>query len=340
MIIKRLISIDIARSLCIILVVIGHYHPENSPQWYDTVIDVIYSFHMPLFLFASGYVYRATYKPMIYRNFIWRKFQRLMIPYFFVSLVIITIKIFTEQSLMVENPVSLSVFYQLFYLPAAAYFLWFVFVLFLCFLIIPFFDTRKKLTALLAAASILYLLPLDFPKLFCLSEFKNCLFWFVLGCNLVEWIKIRQYINKVPVCAALLFFTGLFAAKNFADTAVFKTMITVCLALSGIIFISRISKWIEKKTSRTKSVLLNVSVYSYTIYLFHTTFEGFAKALIAKLPIPDLSNGIKFNLIFLIYVIIVISAGVISPVILHKLITKYSKLFSYLIGTKYSGKKK
>ena len=57
---NRLISIDIAKAICIILVVIGHYNPDNAPEWYHTINLFIYTFHMPLFMFASGYVYAAT----------------------------------------------------------------------------------------------------------------------------------------------------------------------------------------------------------------------------------------------------------------------------------------
>ena len=54
---NRILYIDIAKAICIILVVIGHYCPDSSPQWYQTVNHFIYSFHMPLFMFASGFVY-------------------------------------------------------------------------------------------------------------------------------------------------------------------------------------------------------------------------------------------------------------------------------------------
>lgn len=57
---NRIIALDIAKAICIILVVMGHYVPDNSPAWYVLVHDVIYTFHMPLFMFVSGYVYIAT----------------------------------------------------------------------------------------------------------------------------------------------------------------------------------------------------------------------------------------------------------------------------------------
>ena len=62
---QRLISFDIAKAICIILVVIGHYVPDYSPQWYVGVHDVIYTFHMPLFMFASGFIYMATKKDIL-----------------------------------------------------------------------------------------------------------------------------------------------------------------------------------------------------------------------------------------------------------------------------------
>lgn len=67
---NRIIALDIAKAICIILVVMGHYVPDNSPAWYVLVHDVIYTFHMPLFMFVSGYVYIATKK----RSTLWRFF--------------------------------------------------------------------------------------------------------------------------------------------------------------------------------------------------------------------------------------------------------------------------
>ena len=54
---QRLETFDIARALCIVLVVIGHYNPDNAPMWWKNVNHFIYSFHMPVFLFISGFIY-------------------------------------------------------------------------------------------------------------------------------------------------------------------------------------------------------------------------------------------------------------------------------------------
>ena len=58
----RLVHFDIAKAIAIILVVIGHYYPENAPGWYLALHSWIYTFHMPLFMFASGYIYLSFKK--------------------------------------------------------------------------------------------------------------------------------------------------------------------------------------------------------------------------------------------------------------------------------------
>lgn len=101
---NRIIALDIAKAICIILVVMGHYVPDNSPAWYVLVHDVIYTFHMPLFMFVSGYVYIATKKRSTYGDFLLKKVRRLMVPYLTTSVMVIVIKLLTQGSMSVDNP--------------------------------------------------------------------------------------------------------------------------------------------------------------------------------------------------------------------------------------------
>lgn len=74
---KRNIDIDIMKGLAIMLVVIGHAIQANVPDIdKNTVFLYIYSFHMPLFMFLSGYLAFG-------RNIdLKRKFKQLAIPFF------------------------------------------------------------------------------------------------------------------------------------------------------------------------------------------------------------------------------------------------------------------
>lgn len=123
MLTNRIISLDIAKAICIILVVVGHYIPDNSPQWYRLIHDMIYTFHMPLFMFASGYVYIATKKDIGYGSFLIKKIKRLMIPYITTSIMVISIKMLMQGGLSVEDPVTWRSYLKMFYLPEAGDFL-------------------------------------------------------------------------------------------------------------------------------------------------------------------------------------------------------------------------
>lgn len=68
----RIKWIDMAKGYGIILVLIGHL---NIP----IITPLIYTFHIPLFFFLSGYVLNADY---VFKNFLSKKIQKIIIPYF------------------------------------------------------------------------------------------------------------------------------------------------------------------------------------------------------------------------------------------------------------------
>ncbi|MBN8253923.1 acyltransferase family protein [Priestia flexa] len=76
---NRINWIDTAKGIGILLVVLGHTSiPSNLESW-------IYSFHMPLFFFLSGFLFKESkYPTMII--FLKKKVQTLLIPYFAFSL--------------------------------------------------------------------------------------------------------------------------------------------------------------------------------------------------------------------------------------------------------------
>jgi len=326
---KRLISIDIARAICIILVVVGHYAPTNSPEWYLTLNRIIYSFHMPLFMFVSGYVYWATKKEAFnYTDFIWKKFKRLMAPYFFVSILIIVIKLVTEKGLYLESPISFSAFYEMFYYPAAGFFLWFAYCLFLIFAIIPFFSSQKSILILFLFSLVLYIIPIKLPDLFCLPQLKNNLVYFTLGCLVFKLVSVRKLAGNIHYIILVVLFVISYYLKSTltVESDLFKKIINLYLALLGVLTVSNFSRKIQHINI---SWLLSISGASYTIYLLHTTFSGFAKAVLFKLPLEQLLGN---SLSFIFSMIIVVVIGVLIPLLLHKIIEKKSSVLSFLLG--------
>lgn len=61
MIVQRLDWIDALKSILIIIVIWGHliqYYSGETEFWENSIWEIIYSFHMPLFIFISGYFFK------------------------------------------------------------------------------------------------------------------------------------------------------------------------------------------------------------------------------------------------------------------------------------------
>ncbi len=75
--------LDVLRGVAILLVVLGHSiesYAQNGDFDSNVIFRVIYSFHMPLFMFLSGAAATYSSKPMNF-EFIKKKFYALVIPF-------------------------------------------------------------------------------------------------------------------------------------------------------------------------------------------------------------------------------------------------------------------
>lgn len=319
---QRIVLFDIAKALCIVLVVVGHYIPENSPVWYECLNKLIYSFHMPLFMFASGFIYMATKKEgESYSKFLVKKLKRLMLPYVVVSVIVISIKMPTEKHALVENPVTAYAYIKMLYFPEAGYFLWFIWALWWMFVIAPLFATKQKRLLLLGAALLLYCIPPFLPEVFCFKQFQSMLVFFMLGAVCCDWSKIATSV-KIPFWAVCL---------SFAALEYFYIRFDACYSVIpfvGIATIIYLSDIISRGAKKING-LLTISATSYIIYLFHTTFEGAAKAALQKFA-PILLD----DPFFAVGAVLVISAGVAGPMVLYRYILAKYKLTQFIFGIK------
>ena len=326
---RRIVWVDIAKAISIILVVIGHYIPDMHPCWYGEMRRIIYSFHMPLFMFASGFVYIATKKEIAYSDFIWGKVKRLMVPYLTVSILVVTIKLCTQGQAYVENPVTPLSYIKIFYLPEAGYFLWFIWALWWMFVMIPLFRTRLSRLGLLIIAVILPIIAPYMPEEFCFRQFSTMLQYFVMGTVIYDWGHYLLWSKRVPLLALFIASCLIEGLDNFGVGGGFA-LITACVRIALVLKVSYSLENYVMKCAWGKIVLL-ISASSYVIYLLHTTFEGFMKALVLKLPyLSDLSNDIMFTF----GAVLIISTGVVIPVLLYKYVLCRYTITKVLFGLK------
>ena len=77
---KRLSEIDVLQGIAMILVVLGHHFADIMPPWYNTFRYYLYIFHMPVFIFISGFLIRYSYKEintiLEYKNFVIKRCKK------------------------------------------------------------------------------------------------------------------------------------------------------------------------------------------------------------------------------------------------------------------------
>lgn len=82
---KRIVWIDTLKGFAILLVVMGHVCQMRFPISGKWLADIIYSFHMPLFLFLSGLFARKAVEAVDNRQvngYIIKKTRQLLVPFF------------------------------------------------------------------------------------------------------------------------------------------------------------------------------------------------------------------------------------------------------------------
>jgi putative acyltransferase 3 len=322
----RILAIDYSRALAITLVVVGHWQLESQPEWWNHIIDFIYTFHMPLFLAMSGYLYMHTKHKQSYTSFLWKKAMRLLVPYFTTSVIIITLKLISQShGAYLPNPVTPLSYLKILYLPEAGYFLWFVWTLWWIFVILPWFKKRVARTILFAVTALLTVIPFNTPDMFCLQQTKQMFVFFMVGVMLYDW---KQYISIRNNYVALLS-TALFATIYWLKLIGWGWLDWMLPFLGVFMVLSVISLAEKHIPTRTSSVLLTLSSASYTIYLFHTTFEGFVKSFVVNHALTTTEPSFVFS------TLAAITAGIVCPTILQCYILNRWKLTSFLFGIKY-----
>ena len=140
---QRIVSLDLIRTIAILLVIMQH--AWSGLQLDDPVAgDVSYMYHalvvigVPLFFMLSGALMLGAH-PLPIRDFLSRRFKRLLLPYLLWATVIYVISVITHKYSEVQTPTD-AIYYYLPYLTSgkinASY--WYIFVLIGLYLLTPF----------------------------------------------------------------------------------------------------------------------------------------------------------------------------------------------------------
>lgn len=317
----------IAKGIAIILVVVGHFHPEISPTYWSEIRKIIYSFHMPLFFILSGYL--SSHGKYSYSNLIKTKAKRLLYPFASIAGGFFLIKYVAGRFVNLEHPVDIDSIYALLSDPVNSYvpLLWFVHALFLMFAIYPLarlFLNNLSIVLLLLAINVV----LGSDYLVFGSALANMPF-FVVGVILRENGKLSRMAMSADwryVFAPLVMFCLVYMLRVPVNI-VYGYPTQLFLGVVGSLFVINISNAIAALSDKKiKGVLLQIGYYSMSIYLFHTLFESSVR--IGFLQAFKLTQ-VPFELI----AFVAITCGVVFPLVLEKeVLRKYWVTRKFALG--------
>lgn len=275
---KRLNHISFLQVIGPIFVILGHSTNSmpSSNAYYIFTKVWIYIFHMPLFFFISGYLfsYKGGLSGKNYRNFIMKKFQRLLIPYILWNTLFIIPKILLSKFLVDDVEYSLSYFYNLIITPRANIWghTWFLAALFLLFLIAPIFNfllhiKRNKflvwgvLTIILV---LLYLNPINTNRFALMDLSKDTLFfWIGIMLGTVSPEKLKSIVRKSGIAISIFLATIILTIVSISVTEIpILTMVTCLFTIIALLIL-------PLKFNLASEFIDRIAKRSFGIYILH-----------------------------------------------------------------------
>ena len=289
----RLKHITLLRAFAIVLVVLGHstrntatpnfnmFNPSLTSFIEILVQKYIYSFHMPLFFWISGYVYLYTSKDKnelsTVLKEIYRKFKRLIIPlYSTLFLVVLPIRlIFGQISENFTNIIKTSLLCQ------NVDHLWFLKDLLLVFIIIiPVSPQIRKAPLLTSCLYFIIILALSYNRTNTPAFAEGALEYlpFFYAGYMTKRFEILPS-GKTALLISILFFF-LHASISYVSLSgvdrpfPHTNLIWYCMAFCGTYYMYYLAVYVCQTHAIDKiwNLVVVLDKSSYTIFLFHVVF--------------------------------------------------------------------
>lgn len=316
-------SIDVARAIGIFLVVLGHAFPDASLQGgiqnniWRAVFNIIYSFHMPLFIFLSGFVsdkYSTDAQDCWNRTL--KKFKRLMLPYFCWGILYIPFRILLAKYASAEF--SIARIWRILIGENPYSGLWFLYALFMISIIYIWLIRSDRG---LKSAFLISFLMLIVGKYVSISEpikwIFLYLFYYLLGVYFHKYYSffIRNALNiKTGLFAGTLFVSS-FLLNYWFDTRI-DGLISVVTAISGIILICIISELLS-----INALLSQLGKYGMDIFIMSGPILVFLRIALYKYV------GMGYTP----YVVIATFIAYIAPILISMLVIRKNRILSGLL---------
>ncbi len=312
-------DLDRAKGLGIALVVVGHIVARTPPrdnEWYVVLHTALYQFHMPFFMYLSGYVTflsgAARTAPAAWPKLFVARAYRLLLPFFLFGLATVAGKMIVSHFIHIDNlPGSVTealggLLWDTDRSPAIS--VWYIAVLFVfCIatpLILRLFGDRTL--ALFALGAILCALRV--PHIMYLDTIAHFYLFFILGGMAADagprWLDFVDRFFWLSLGALLL---AVIAVLWPLDGLSRISKLLIC----GPISMPALHGLIRKPIFSDSRMLLTLGTFSFVIYLLNTPCIGLAKGVLLKIASWDGPN-------FLIFAPCLTLAGLLGPILIKR----------------------
>ena len=318
--------LDIAKGLAIILVVVGHVIQGSSEKFDDLLwFRVIYSFHMPLFVFLSGAVAAIAFRADSIQDGIGsslgraktkisKAVVRLLLP--FLAWCVI------NQLIYHHSESIISALILAFRRPDTA--LWFLLAIFYCIVLTSFFEILfsvihlvfkkmglEEVSKLLCDGRIQIILMIliwwaireHTPRGAGFSLIRPYFIYYLLGIGFYKYVYLQlstwKYLLAWIIFIGLITFWSRTALDNIDGLTLIPAGLTYfyagLVALSGSFMILSVAKWIsETEIKPLRNFLILSGQLSLGIYAIHYFFLAYSPKVLAPLLISiGLAYGIN-----------------------------------------------
>lgn len=321
-------EINIMRGMAVLCVVIGHsFNPTETPTVLDFIKSFVYCFHMPAFFFISGFLEGNKKRSLSEKKqAIVKKAKRLMVPYFFLTVVTVGLKLLF--GVFARNPLNYSTLAVDVLIgrnnPNGG--LWFLYALFIISIFGILFDSVNR-AFLLSVTFMLYVLNnVVFKQSGYIVGFFFSYAWiYFTGGIARKYLYEKMKNSELLVSAKGIVITAVASAGYmmlaFVKIYEFQSWIlATVVTIIGVFLLFVIAIQIENYHCGEKLWMLlgdyGMDIYMIGYYVQQALFVVCGKIL---------------GLDYLIYAWLMLILGLVAPIILSKYIVRKNQMLSTLI---------
>lgn len=296
------------------LVILGHSYPFVSeiPEYANVFRDFLYTFHMPLFVWCSGFLFAHTKQSTrkTFRQYLCQRASRLLIPYFALSLIGLLPKIMASSVLNDNLELNAIQIVRAFLVPRECVWghFWFLPMIFwlglLCFIADKIIKSAKGWIVLTLIAFCFSFIKLDCLKWLGVNDVLAFFVFFCIGvvCRKYELEEInKRSISVVVVILGIMVSLVLYFMVHggFGVIHIRNTIIALMM-ISSIVQLCRL---FENKIRVTRNSLI---AQTYQVFILSWPCQLVAGIIVERI--------LHWN--WFVFIPIVFVTGILMPLLL------------------------